>query len=130
MQDGGLENTWLMDSGCSRHMTGSSNWFSNLNPMIGMEYITFRDKSRGKVVSRGTIRVNESLFSRMLLWSRICISICFQFRNSLRMTMKCALKRACLEFWMPVGILFARFPLLVEFLVLIFHILLALLDVC
>jgi hypothetical protein len=44
--------------------------------------------------------------------------------------MKCALKRACLEFWMPVGILFARFPLLVECLVLIFHILLALLDVC
>jgi hypothetical protein len=33
--------------------------------------------------------------------------------------MKCALKRACLEFWMPV-----------EFSVLIFHILLALLDVC
>jgi hypothetical protein len=44
--------------------------------------------------------------------------------------MKCASKRACLEFWMPVGILFARFPLLVEFLVLIFHILVALLDVC
>ena len=28
--------------------------------MIGKEYITFRYKSRGKVVSRGTIRVNES----------------------------------------------------------------------
>jgi hypothetical protein len=31
---------------------------------------------------------------------------------------------------MPMGILFARFPLLVQFSVLIFHILLALLDVC
>jgi hypothetical protein len=31
---------------------------------------------------------------------------------------------------MLVGILFVRFPLLVEFSVLIFHILLALLDVC
>jgi len=60
MQDGGLENTWLMDSGCSRHMTGSSKWFSSLDPVIGKEYITFGDKSRGKVVSRGTIRVNES----------------------------------------------------------------------
>jgi hypothetical protein len=29
-----------------------------------------------------------------------------------------------------VGILFARFPILVEFSVLFFHILLALLDVC
>jgi hypothetical protein len=28
--------------------------------MIGKEYITFADKSRGKVVSRGTIRANES----------------------------------------------------------------------
>jgi hypothetical protein len=35
-------------------------WFSSLDPMIGKEYITFRDKSRGKVVSCGTIRVNES----------------------------------------------------------------------
>jgi hypothetical protein len=41
-------------------MTGSSKWFSSLNPVIGMEYITFGDKSKGKVVSRGTIRVNES----------------------------------------------------------------------
>jgi hypothetical protein len=31
---------------------------------------------------------------------------------------------------MPVGILFARFPLFIEFSVLIFHILLVLLDVC
>jgi hypothetical protein len=60
MQDGGLENTWLMDSGCSRHMIGNSKWFSSLDPMIGKEYITFGDKSRGKVVSRGTIRVNKS----------------------------------------------------------------------
>jgi hypothetical protein len=49
-----------MDSVCSRHMTRSSKWFSSLDPMIGKEYITFRDKSRGKVVSRGTIRVNDS----------------------------------------------------------------------
>jgi hypothetical protein len=46
------------------------------------------------------------------------------------MITKCTFKRACLGFWMPVGILFARFPPLVEFLVLIFHILLALLNVC
>jgi hypothetical protein len=60
MQDGGLDNTWLMDSGCLCHMTGSSKWFSSLGPMIGKEYITFGDMSRGKLVSRGTILVNES----------------------------------------------------------------------
>jgi hypothetical protein len=27
---GGLENIWLTDSGCSRHMTGDKKWFSSL----------------------------------------------------------------------------------------------------
>jgi hypothetical protein len=35
------------------------------------------------------------------------------------MTIKCTLKRACLGFWMPTGILFLIFPLLAEFSVLI-----------
>eukprot|EP00267_Zea_mays_P036952 XP_008673972.1 uncharacterized protein LOC103650089 [Zea mays] len=47
-KDGSLENTWLMDSDCSRHMIESSKWFSNLDPMIGKEYVTFGHKSRGK----------------------------------------------------------------------------------
>jgi hypothetical protein len=40
-------------------MTRSSKWFSSLDLVIGKEY-TFRDKLRGKVVSRGSVRVNES----------------------------------------------------------------------
>jgi hypothetical protein len=60
MQDRGLENTWLIDSGRSCHMTESSKWFSSLDPVQCKEYITFRDNSKGKVLSRGTIRVNES----------------------------------------------------------------------
>jgi hypothetical protein len=55
MQDGGLENTWLIDFGCSRHVTGGSKWFSSLDPMQCKEYITFGDNSKGKVLSRGTI---------------------------------------------------------------------------
>jgi hypothetical protein len=46
-----------MDSGCSCHMIRSSRWFSSFDLEIGKE---FRDKLRGKVVSRGTIQVNES----------------------------------------------------------------------
>jgi hypothetical protein len=30
---GGLEDIWLIDSGCSRHMTGDKKWFSSLTPM-------------------------------------------------------------------------------------------------
>jgi hypothetical protein len=32
-EDGGLKNTWLIDSNYSRHMTGSSKWFSSLDPV-------------------------------------------------------------------------------------------------
>jgi hypothetical protein len=49
-----------MDSGCSRHMTESFRWLSNLDPMISKEYITFGDKSRGKVVSHGSVRVDKN----------------------------------------------------------------------
>jgi len=45
----GLENIWLMDSGCSCHMTGSHRWFSSLTPTKDKEYIVFGDNSRGKV---------------------------------------------------------------------------------
>jgi hypothetical protein len=60
MQDGGLENTWLIDSSCLCHMTRSSKWFSSLDPVQCKEYITFGDNSKGKMLSRGTIWVNES----------------------------------------------------------------------
>jgi hypothetical protein len=60
MPDRGLETIWLMDFGCSCHMTGSNKWFSSIDLVMGKEYITFEDKSRGKVVSRGFDRVNKS----------------------------------------------------------------------
>ena len=41
-------------------MIGNSKWFSSLDPVQHKEYITFGDNSKGKVVSRGTIRVNGS----------------------------------------------------------------------
>ncbi|WVZ75886.1 hypothetical protein U9M48_023907 [Paspalum notatum var. saurae] len=32
-EDQGMEDMWIMDSGCSTHMTGHRKWFSSLNPM-------------------------------------------------------------------------------------------------
>ena len=49
VQVGGLENRWIMDSGCLRHMTGNDKWFSSLTPMRSKEYIVFRDNGRGKM---------------------------------------------------------------------------------
>ena len=51
---------WLVDSGCSRHMTGSSKWFTSLNKASGDEFITFGDNSRGRVTHKGAVRVNNN----------------------------------------------------------------------
>jgi hypothetical protein len=46
-QVGDLKNNWLIDSGCSRHMTGDRGWFSSLVPVVTRRYITFRDMGVG-----------------------------------------------------------------------------------
>jgi hypothetical protein len=55
--DGGLEDTWLKDSGCSRHMTGNKKWFSSLTPLSHKENVTFGDDKKGKVLGTGVIKV-------------------------------------------------------------------------
>ena len=55
-----------MDSGCSQHMTGDSKLFSNLTPMKHKVYITSGDNREGKVVSRGSIRMNESFILKVV----------------------------------------------------------------
>jgi hypothetical protein len=56
-QVGDLKNIWLIDSGCSRHMTGDKGWFSSLIPVVTKRYITFGDNGRGRVLSEGEIKV-------------------------------------------------------------------------
>src|SRR4030095_15871392 len=57
--DRGLKNKWLMDSGCSRHMTSDKKWFSSLTPLSHKEYVTFGDDQKGKVLGTGVIKVND-----------------------------------------------------------------------
>jgi hypothetical protein len=54
-QVGELKNIWLIDSGCSRHMTGDKGWFSCFVPIVTKRYITFGDNGRGRVLSEGEI---------------------------------------------------------------------------
>jgi hypothetical protein len=61
LQVGCMEGFWLIDSGCSRHMTGGRWWFSSLTPVMTKEYITFRDNEKGRVLSVGTVKVSESV---------------------------------------------------------------------
>jgi hypothetical protein len=55
----GLENTWLMDSSCSRHITGDKKWFSSPTPLSHKEYMTFGDDKKGKVLGTDVIKVND-----------------------------------------------------------------------
>ncbi|VFQ85746.1 unnamed protein product [Cuscuta campestris] len=43
--------TWVVDSGCSRHMTGTRGWFTNLKER-SHGHVTLRDKSRKKVIGK------------------------------------------------------------------------------
>jgi hypothetical protein len=58
--DRGLENKWLMDSGCSRHMTGDKKWFSSLISLSHKEYVTLGVDKKGKMLGMGVIKVNNN----------------------------------------------------------------------
>jgi hypothetical protein len=45
-------------------MTGDVKWFSNLTPMQHKEYVTFKDDKKGKVKTKGIIKVNEHFISK------------------------------------------------------------------
>jgi hypothetical protein len=108
-------------------MTGRKKWFCSLDPVIGKEYITFGDKLRGKVISRGSVHVNKSFVLKNVAFvSNLHFNLPFVL-ELLKDDYEMHFKGAHLRFLMPRGILFVKFPLLVEFSVLI---LLALLDVC
>jgi hypothetical protein len=61
---GDLRNIWLIDSGCSRHMTGDKGWFSSLVPVVSRTYITFGDNGRGRVLLEGVIKVSDKVTLR------------------------------------------------------------------
>jgi hypothetical protein len=63
-QVGDLKNIWLIDSGCSRHMTGDRGWFSSLVLVVTRRYITFGDNGHGRVLSEGEIKVSDKITLR------------------------------------------------------------------
>ena len=45
---------WVIDSGCTQHMTGDPRMFTSLDEEVdGQERITFGDNSKGKVKGLG-----------------------------------------------------------------------------
>nr|ABA98847.1 retrotransposon protein, putative, unclassified [Oryza sativa Japonica Group] len=54
------ENVWIVDFGCSRHMTGDKNWFSSLKKASKTESIIFGDAATSAVLATGLVKVNEN----------------------------------------------------------------------
>nr|AAN05363.1 Putative retroelement [Oryza sativa Japonica Group] len=52
------ENVWIVDSGCSQHMTGDKNWFSSLKKASKTESIIFGDASTSAVLATGLVKVH------------------------------------------------------------------------
>ncbi|XP_024164336.1 uncharacterized protein LOC112171370 [Rosa chinensis] len=48
-------DTWYLDSGCSRHMTGDKNWFSSFYDEVINGSVTFGDGKKAKVMGKGIV---------------------------------------------------------------------------
>jgi hypothetical protein len=55
-QEGDLNNIWLIDFGCSRHMNGDRGWFSSPVPVVTRRNITFGDNGRGVCFQKVRLR--------------------------------------------------------------------------
>ncbi|XP_021718968.1 uncharacterized protein LOC110686665 [Chenopodium quinoa] len=52
-------NTWYLDSGCSKHMTGDKSKFLSLEAYPGGS-VTFRDNKKGEVIAKGKVGRSSS----------------------------------------------------------------------
>ncbi|WVZ76201.1 hypothetical protein U9M48_024191 [Paspalum notatum var. saurae] len=88
-----MEDVWIMDSGCSRHMIGHRKWFSSLNPVSTKEYITFGDNGQGKVLGVGSVSLFAKLSLREVAFVRNLGFNLFLFRNFSMKDLRVILRR-------------------------------------
>ena len=54
------DQVWVLDSGCSNHMTGNKNFFISLSKVTHGGMVTIGDGNRCKIVGKGTIGKNSN----------------------------------------------------------------------
>jgi len=52
---------WVLDSGCTQHMTGNDGMFTSIENPGNHEQVTFGDNSKGKVIGLGKIAISHDL---------------------------------------------------------------------
>ncbi|CAM8975386.1 unnamed protein product [Rhodiola kirilowii] len=53
------QDSWHLDSGCSAHMTGNSQYLTHIRPVEQMWLVTFGDGGKGQVIGCGTLMVPD-----------------------------------------------------------------------
>jgi hypothetical protein len=61
------ENAWILDNGCSHHMTGFNSNFSSLEPYDGGTVTFGNNKRKSKIIGIGTISVKNLTISNVYL---------------------------------------------------------------
>jgi hypothetical protein len=88
-------------------MTGDRRWFSSLTPVMTMEYITFGDNGKGRVLLVGTVKVSEFVtLPRVSLVKSLGYNLLF-FSQLLDEGFEVCFKRAVLVFWILETISYA-----------------------
>jgi hypothetical protein len=101
----------LIDSGCSRHMTGDKGWFSSLVLVVSRTYITFGDNGRGCVLSEGEIKVSDKVtLKRVSLVQSLGFNL-ISCPSCWMRVFRCYFSLVVLGIWILDGTLFAwSFP--------------------
>ena len=59
---------WVLDSGCTQHMTSYVKMFTSLDEDVGdHEHVTFGDNSKGRVVGLGKVTITKDLSISIVL---------------------------------------------------------------
>jgi hypothetical protein len=74
---------WVIDSGCTQHMTGNPRMFTSLDENVdGQDKITFGDNSKGKVQGLGKVAISNDLSISNVLLVTPLSSTYYQWVNS------------------------------------------------
>ena len=51
---------WVIDSGCSNHMTGNKDHLTSLYTQVEGRHVSFSNKNKGEIIGTGDIMLNKS----------------------------------------------------------------------
>jgi hypothetical protein len=72
---------WVLDSGCSQHMTSNDSMFTSLGDPGDHDHVTYGDNTRGRVAGLGRIAIIKDFLSQMFYMLNLLALICFPLLN-------------------------------------------------